>query len=241
MSEHDESRRAFIVGAVGAGAVASTVLGQAAYAKAPKAKHVGEPAAKSPAAAETPAADRDAFDGHGVFFNDEHAAAVAAFTERLLPGAPGKPGATDANVLNYIDLALAGAYADQQDFYRRGLAQLDAYCRKTYQQSFAKLSAAQQDAVIGALEQGKASEFEYPTAQAFFNTLRTHTMEGMFADPVYGGNKDFAGWKLVGFPGAQLFYTQGDLASTNAFTRAPITGLQAQDKPAPAKPNSKRA
>lgn len=240
MSEHDESRRAFIVGAVGAGAVASTVLGQAAaYAKDPKAKQVGEPAAKSPATAETPAAGRDAFDGHGVFFNDEHAATVAAFAERLLPGAPGKPGATDANVLNYIDLALAGAYADQQDFYRRGLAQLDAYCRKTHQQSFARLSAAQQDAVIGALEQGKASEFEYPTAQAFFNTLRTHTMEGMFADPVYGGNKEFAGWKLVGFPGAQLFYTQADLASTNAFTRAPITGLQAQDKPA--KPNSKRA
>jgi len=239
MSEHDESRRAFIVGAVGAGAVAGTVLGQAAaYAKTSKAKHAGQPAAKSPAA-ETPAADRNSFDGHGVFFNDEHAATVAAFAERLLPSEPGKPGATDANVLNYIDLALAGAYADQQDFYRRGLAQLDAYCRKTYHQAFARLNAAQQDAVIGALEKGTASEFEYPTAQAFFNTLRTHTMEGMFADPVYGGNKDFAGWKLVGFPGAQLFYTQADLASTSAFTRAPITGLQAQDKPA--KPTSKRA
>ena len=240
MSEHDEGRRAFIVGAVGAGAVAGTTLVQAAYAKSTKAKEEKTPASKRPATAAAPAAQvSEPFDGHGVFFNDEHAATVAAFAERLMPGEPGKPGATDANVLNYIDLALAGAYADQQDFYRRGLAQLDAYCRKTYQQSFAKLSAAQQDAVIGALEQGKASEFEYPTAQAFFNTLRTHTMEGMFADPVYGGNKDFAGWKLVGFPGAQLFYTQGDLASTNAFTRAPITGLQAQDKPA--KPSSKRA
>ena len=49
-----------------------------------------------------------------------------------MPGAPGKPGARDAGVLNYIDLALAGAYADLQDFYRRGLAALDAYCRKTY-------------------------------------------------------------------------------------------------------------
>jgi gluconate 2-dehydrogenase gamma chain len=240
MSEHDESRRAFIVGAVGAGAVASTTLVQAAYAKTDKAKQEKTPTAKSPAA-ETAAVDRDSFDGHGVFFNDEHAATVTAFAERLLPGGPGKPGASDANVLNYIDLALAGAYADQQDFYRRGLAQLDAWCRKTYNQPFARLGAAQQDEVIGALEQGKASGFDFPTAQAFFNTLRTHTMEGMFADPVYGGNRDFAGWKLVGFPGAQLFYTQADLASTNVFTRAPITGLQAQDKPAPAKPNSKRA
>jgi gluconate 2-dehydrogenase gamma chain len=234
MSEHDEGRRAFIVGAVGAGAVASTALVQTAYAKTQKAK---TSEAKTPAA-KTPAADRavEAIEGHGVFFNDEHAATVEAFAERLMPGAPGKPGARDANVINYIDLALAGPYADQQDFYRRGLAQLDAYCRKTYSQPFVKLSAAQQDEVVGALEQGKASGFEFPTAQAFFNTLRTHTMEGMFADPVYGGNRDFAGWTLVGFPGAQLFYTQADLASQQAFTRAPITGLQAR-----AKANSKGA
>jgi gluconate 2-dehydrogenase gamma chain len=235
MSEHDEGRRAFIVGAVGAGAVASTTLVQTAYAKTQKAK---TPTAKTPVAAAAPTANRavESFDGHGAFFNDEHAATVAAFAERLMPGAPGKPGAHDANVINYIDLALAGAYADQQDFYRRGLAQLDAYCRKAHNQRFAKLSAAQQDEVIGALEQGKASEFEFPTAQAFFNTLRTHTMEGLFADPVYGGNKDFAGWKLVGFPGTQLYYTPADLASKQAFTRAPVTGLQAQ-----AKANSKGA
>jgi gluconate 2-dehydrogenase gamma chain len=228
MSEHDEGRRAFIVGAVGAGAVASTALVQTAYAKTEKTKTP----AKIPTAAVTRAADHAAetFDGHGVFFNDEHAATVAAFAERLMPGAPGKPGARDANVINYIDLALAGAYADQQDFYRRGLAQLDAYCHKTYNQPFVKLGGVQQDEVIGALEQGKASEFEFPTAQAFFNTLRTHTMEGMFADPVYGGNKDFAGWKLVGFPGTQLYYTPTDLASQQAFTRTPITGLQAQAK-----------
>ncbi|HLK84739.1 MAG TPA: gluconate 2-dehydrogenase subunit 3 family protein [Xanthobacteraceae bacterium] len=230
MSEHDESRRAFIVGAVGAGAAASTALVQAAYAKTarPKTATAKIPTSKSPTAAGAPAEHAvEIFEGgHGVFFNDEHAATVAAFAERLMPGAPGKPGATDANVINYIDLALAGAYADQQDFYRRGLAQLDAYCRKAYDQPFVKLSAAQQDDVISALEQGKASEFEFPTAQAFFNTLRAHTMEGMFADPVYGGNKDFAGWKLVGFPGVQLFYTGADLASKEAFTRAPITGLQ---------------
>jgi gluconate 2-dehydrogenase gamma chain len=241
MSEHDEGRRAFIVGAVGAGAVAGTALAQTAYAKAPKAKQDSKPA-KSPASAETPAADPAVpFDGHGVFFNDEQGATVAAFAERLMPGEPGKPGATDANVLNYIDLALAGAYADQQDFYRRGLAQLDAWCLKAYGKSFVKLTAAQQDEVIGALEQGKAGGFEYPAAQAFFNTLRTHTMEGMFADPAYGGNRNFAGWQLVGFPGAQLFYTGADLASTDAFTRAPLTGLQAQAKPDQSKPVAKKA
>jgi gluconate 2-dehydrogenase gamma chain len=131
-------------------------------------------------------------------------------------------------VLNYLDLALAGAYADLQDFYRRGLAELDAYCRKTHNQSFVQLDAARQDDVITALEGGKATEFTWPTPQAFFNTVRTHTMEGMFADPIYGGNKDFTGWLLVGFPGAQPQFSPADMQSRQAFTGAPIIGLQAQ-------------
>jgi gluconate 2-dehydrogenase gamma chain len=93
-----------------------------------------------------------------------------------------------------------------------------------------KLGAAKQDEVITALEQGKASEFSWPTAQAFFNTVRNHTMEGMFADPVYGGNKDFAGWILVGFPGAQPLFSPADLQSKDGFTGAPIIGLQTQSK-----------
>ena len=147
-----------------------------------------------------------------------------------MPGAEGKPGARDAGVLNYIDLALAGAYADLQDFYRRGLAQLDAYCRKTYSDSFSRLDATRQDEVITALDQGKATGFTWPAAQEFFNTIRTQTMEGMFADPVYGGNKDFAGWRLVGFPGAQAIFTPADMRSRLAFTRAPMIGLQAADE-----------
>src|SRR4029077_20412464 len=65
---------------------------------------------------------------HGAFFNDDDSRTIKEFAERLMPGTPGNPGATDADVLNYIDLALAGAYNDQQDFYRRGLTQLDAHC-----------------------------------------------------------------------------------------------------------------
>jgi hypothetical protein len=57
-------------------------------------------------------------------------------------------------------------------------------------------------------------------------------MEGMFADPVYGGNEDFAGWRLVGFPGAQAIFTHADMQSKQAFTRVPIAGLQARAKKA---------
>jgi gluconate 2-dehydrogenase gamma chain len=165
---------------------------------------------------------------HGAFFNHEQAATIAAFAERLMPGAPDKPGATDADVLNYIDFALAGAYADQQAFYRRGLAALDESCRSTYNAPFASLDDAQQDLTIAALEAGTAEGFQWPTARAFFETLRTHTMEGMFADPVYGGNKDFAGWRLVGFPGGQVAFTPAEVQSREPFTRAPILGMQSR-------------
>jgi gluconate 2-dehydrogenase gamma chain len=225
MSEHDASRRAFLVRTAVAGAAASAGLVPEAQAQ----NHNQHKAANAPAPAAT---QTHAMGGHGAFLNDEDSATVAAFAERIMPGAPGKPGARDAGVVNYIDLALAGAYADLQDFYRRGLAQLDGYCRATYKEPFAKLSAARQDEVITALVDGKATGFTWPTQQAFFNTLRTHTMEGMFADPIYGGNKDFAGWRLVGFPGTQPAYTPADMQSRQAFTRAPIMGLQAQAKAA---------
>jgi gluconate 2-dehydrogenase gamma chain len=210
------SRRAFLVSTVaGAGAVA-TGTGLAQASQAPD----------QPALAHT----HDAVSKLGAFLNQDYSAAIDAFTERLMPGAPGQPGARDAGVLNYIDLALAGAYADLQDFYRRGCAALERHCRKTYSKSFAQLTAAQQDAVITAMVEGKASGFTWPTSQAFFNTVRTHTMEGMFADPLYGGNKDFAGWRLVGFPGAQPVFTEADMASREAFTRGPILGLQGQTR-----------
>jgi gluconate 2-dehydrogenase gamma chain len=223
MSKHDEARRAFLKGAaLGAGAVAGAGLVPAALAQTPE-QHNNAPATTG----QTQAHGTGHSGGHGAFLNDDDATIVAAFTERLMPGAPGKPGASDAGVLNYIDLALAGAYSDLQDFYRRGLAALDAYCRKTYNQAFAQLDATRQDAVITALQEGKATGFAWPSAQAFFNTVRTHTMEGMFADPIYGGNKDFAGWRLVGFPGAQPVFSPADMQSKEAFAGARIIGLQA--------------
>ena len=188
MSKRRATRRAFLKGAVvGAGSVASAGL---------------LPDASAQTVEQHPDAHAGGA-GSGTFFNAQDAATVAAFTERLMPGAPGKPGARDAGVLNYIDLALSGAYAELQEFYRRGLSQLDAYCRKTYNEPFIRLDSARQDEVITALEQGKAAGFTWPDARAFFDTVRTHTIEGLFADPVYGGNKDFAGWRLVGFPGGQ--------------------------------------
>ena len=134
MAKHDESRRAFLVGAaVGAGTVAGVGLVPDTLAQTHP-QH-------APAIAPTPAHTHGIAPDHGAFFNDEDRATITAFAERLMPGAPGKPGARDAGVQNYIDLALSGAYANLQDFYRRGLAALDAHCRKTHKEPFRRLTA----------------------------------------------------------------------------------------------------
>src|SRR3954467_4426896 len=116
MSKYDEARRAFLIGAA-VGAVTGAGLAPEAVAQEAK--------SASPATAPNPTSDGE---GRGAFFGEQDAVTVAAFVERLMPGAPGMPGAREVGVLNYIDLALAGAYADQQDFYRAGLTALDAYC-----------------------------------------------------------------------------------------------------------------
>ena len=162
MTKHDEGRRAFLLGtAMGAGAAASGALMPEAFAKEQTHHHAAT--TNAPAMQPMPQPVMAGMGSrHGAFFNDDDAATVAAFAERLMPGAPGKPGATEAGVLNYIDLALAGAYADQQDFYRRGLAALEAYCRAAHGKPFAQLAAAQQDDVIAALEQDRPSNFTWP-------------------------------------------------------------------------------
>ena len=229
MSKSDVARRNFLIGAAaGAGAVvgAGVVVGTGLVREA-TVRDRGQDALPDAAAPDQPQPNDAPL---GTFFNAADAATVAAFTERLMPSAPGKPGARDADVRNYIDLALSGAYADQQNFYRRGLDQLDEFCRATYNAPFVQLGDAQQDEVIAALETGEASGFAWPSAQAFFATVHTHTMEGMFADPIYGGNKNFAGWRLVGFPGAHPAFTPADLQSSEAFQGTVMIGLNARTK-----------
>ena len=222
MKKHDEARRTFLVrAAVGAGAIAGR-RADARYARP------GSRAGRGSRGLSPPAFERARGMVH--FSTATKPPRLRHSPNGSCPARQALRGASDAEVLNYIDLALAGAYADLQDFYRRGLTQLDAYCRKTYNEPFVRLDAARQDEVITALEGGKATGFTWPATQEFFNTVRTHTMEGMFADPIYGGNKDFAGWRLVGFPGTQAVFTPADMQSRQAFTRAPMVGLQAQAK-----------
>jgi gluconate 2-dehydrogenase gamma chain len=107
-----------------------------------------------------------------------------------------------------------------QEMYRRGLEFVDAYAHSLFESNFVDLTPEQQDQILTDMDEGKATGFEGPSARAFFTQLRNDTIEGMFGDPMYGGNRDLAGWKLIGYPGAQRFYTPGDIMNAS-FNRVP--------------------
>jgi gluconate 2-dehydrogenase gamma chain len=99
--------------------------------------------------------------------------------------------------------------ATPQQAYRQGLADLDRFTRREHGVRFVHLGPQRQDAVLEVLEAGEAAGF--PTAKGFFAMVLEDTYEGMFADPVYGGNRGYSGWKLVAYPGAQRAYTPHEL------------------------------
>ena len=127
---------------------------------------------------------------------------LEAFVDRLVPKDELGPGAVECGAANYIDVQLAGYLAPEKDTLVAGLAAVDAYARSAHGASLAELPADQRDAVLTALENGSATSV--PNSRAFFNRIRRLTLEGMFGDPYYGGNKNFAGWDLIRYPGPRL-------------------------------------
>jgi len=134
------------------------------------------------------------------------AATLEALVARLIPNDANGPGALEAGAARYIDGALGNALAAQRPAYAAGLAALDAYARSRGSASFAALSPERQDELIGDLEYNRAPGFT-PSSSAFFELVLGHTLEGTFGDPHYGGNQDFIGWELIGYPGLRLAVT----------------------------------
>jgi gluconate 2-dehydrogenase gamma chain len=132
--------------------------------------------------------------------------ALEAMVARLIPSDTTSPGAAEARAAHYIDRALGGALAGFRDAYRAGLAGIDAYSRASKGARFAALAPADQDAVLADLERNAATGFEGGSA-GFFTLVLGHTMQGTFGDPFYGGNRNFAGWDLIGYPGVRLAVT----------------------------------
>jgi gluconate 2-dehydrogenase gamma chain len=92
-----------------------------------------------------------------------------------------------------------------QEVYRAAIAEANAVCLSRFGKSFDGIAPEQQDEILKEMEAGK-SEFKSVSSSFFFNLLLVNTMEGFFADPIYGGNRDKIGWKLVGFPGVAASY-----------------------------------
>jgi gluconate 2-dehydrogenase gamma chain len=133
---------------------------------------------------------------------------LAAFVDRLIPKDELGPSASECNVPVYINRSLGDYLAGEKPAFIEGLEATDALARRTQKAMFVDLTAAQQDALLTAMENGAADGF--PNAQAFFNRARRLALEGMFGDPYYGGNKNFAGWDLIKYPGPRLATTPDD-------------------------------
>ena len=129
---------------------------------------------------------------------------AAAIFERLFPAGEDGPGADGIGVLAYVDRALAGAYPEHADTYRLGLATLDRVARRRHGVAFADCAPEQQDALLSGLEGEELPNFHVPPQRRFFDLMRAHLQEGLFADPAYGGNRDKLGWRLLGHPGVWL-------------------------------------
>jgi len=127
---------------------------------------------------------------------------LRAIVARIIPSDENGPGALEARADRFIDRALAGALKNQRATYTTGLAGIDAYAKTSKGAAFAKLSAADQDAVLTDMQANRATGFA--DAAQFFGLVRTHTIQGTFSDPFYGGNENFIGWDLIGYPGARI-------------------------------------
>jgi gluconate 2-dehydrogenase gamma chain len=219
MADETIPRRDFLKGAVVGTAAALTT--HSLPAEAQTATGAGSPAA-APATPDT--------EPLLTLTETEHDFIVAA-VDILIPADELSPSGSDCGVAAFIDRQLAGAYGmgarlyrqgpfpkakpelgyqlslNPREFFRAGIESANAWSRKTYGKDFDRLSEKDREAALKTMEAGKA-EFDGFGSAMFFNALLQIAMEGFFADPIYGGNRDMAAWKMVGYPGLPATYRE---------------------------------
>ena len=171
------------------------------------------------------------------FFTEEEALIVAAAASRIFPSDDSGPGAKEAGVVIYIDRQLAGPYGRDRFRYTQGPFDENAPREFGYQgkatpaetyregvkslKGFDKLSPEEQDKKLQQIENTH-----------LFALLRQHTLEGMFSDPVHGGNIDMVGWQLVGFSGPRMSnFADVDKHFGQAYRPKPVSLRQVVDVP----------
>ena len=232
MKNETFDRRAFLKSAVAGGAVAAAAAVPLAHEA-----HAQQAPAAANASAPHP--------GYA-YLNLDEQAFVEAVVDHMVPADELTPKGTDVGVNIYIDRALAGGWGKGErlymqgpwkrgtpsqgyqlpltpaELYRAGIPAANRACVKTYGKTFDKLDEAQREEFLKAWQAGKVVFEGGPPARTFFGMLYQNVMEGMFSDPIYGGNRDKAGWKLIGFPGVVATHAQNI--------------EKYKDKPFPAKP-----
>jgi gluconate 2-dehydrogenase gamma chain len=213
MAEDAIPRRHFLVGA-----------GAAAAALTPT---VSTPADAQPKPAATAAASGP--EGYLTLTAPE-VAFFAAAADTFIPADELTPSGADCGVVIFVDRQLAGAWGGGAKMYRQGpfakgtptqgyqlpltpreffaagIVAANAWSRKAYGKDFDRLAPKEREAALKELEAGKAALGDFDGKQ-FFEALLTITMEGFFADPIYGGNRNKAGWRMVGYPGLPAVYS----------------------------------
>lgn len=187
------------------------------------------------------------------FFTPEEARFVEAAVERLIPADDAWPGAAWAGVTNFIDRQLAAAYGagarmylegpwelgspgqgyqlpfTPGQLYRIGIQEIRAWLgERDGGGEFWDLEETEQVEVLRMLEAGEVPLFSMPSA-VFFETLLANTIEGWFADPAYGGNRDMISWRMIGFPGAYAQYVDLVTEYNSPFERPPMSMAQKAD------------
>ena len=167
------------------------------------------------------------------FFTPAERTFIEAVVDRLIPPDQAGPGAVEANVPFFLDRQLAGPFGRGDHYflggpwkkgvpeqgyqmrfspaqlYRAAIPAIERYVGGQFNgASFAKLSDADKDKVLKGMEAGTVQLDGGVEAKAFFTMLLQNTKEGYFSDPIYGGNKDMAAWKMIGFPGAHYDYSE---------------------------------
>ena len=154
----------------------------------------------------------------------------AAAVDTMIPADELTPSGTDCGIVTFIDRQLASAWGGGAKMYRSGpfrkakpeygyqlpltprqffaagIVATNTWTHKVYGKDFDRLAANEREDALKALEQGKADLGDFG-AKPFFEALLQITMEGFFADPIYGGNRNKAAWRMIGFPGLPAVYS----------------------------------
>jgi gluconate 2-dehydrogenase gamma chain len=221
MADDTIPRRRFLLGAGLAGtAVAAGLASEMPLPAQAEVSSAATPPAASPASAEPEAL---------LLLTATEAAFVSAAVDAFIPADDLSPSGSDCGLVIYIDRQLASEWGGgakmyrggpfhkgkpeqgyqlaltPRQFFQTGITEANAWSHKTYGKEFDRLAPADRDAALKAMEEGKAA-FGGVSSRMFFNMLLSLAMDGFFADPAYGGNRNAASWKMLGFPGLPATY-----------------------------------